>query len=281
MRKFSKVVLVIAAAVGVVGIGLTIGGVSMGATITGLNLSKDGLGSTVRQTAKYVSFGDEDDRNQSDSKEAAGTNGEIYLVDGVSKLDLSIRTGELYLKEYNGNEIKVEVSGKHREKVRVGQEGDTLVLESIGRVQDREITVSYPKKTEFEEASVDVVAGTVNLDDNFYAKKLEVSVAAGEFTNDSTITAEKAELTVGTGNIDLENLKVQNLEADCGIGNIDLGIDGKEKDYDYEISCAAGAIDIGDSSFSGLGHEKKISNPGSSGKMTFDCGVGNITVDFE
>ena len=35
MRKFSKVVLVIAAAVGVVGIGLTIGGVSMGATITG------------------------------------------------------------------------------------------------------------------------------------------------------------------------------------------------------------------------------------------------------
>ena len=148
-------------------------------------------------------------------------------------------------------------------------------------MQDREITVSYPKKTEFKEASVDVVAGTVNLDDNFYAKKMEVSVAAGEFTNDSTITAEKAELTVGTGNIDLENLKVQNLEADCGIGNIDLGIDGKEKDYDYEISCAAGAIDIGDSSFSGLGHEKKISNPGSSGKMTFDCGVGNITVDFE
>ena len=35
-------------------------------------------------------------------------------------------------------------------------------------------------------------------------------------------------LTVGTGNVDLENLKVQNLEADCGIGNIDLDINGKE-----------------------------------------------------
>ena len=288
MRKFSKVVLVIAAAVGVVGIGLTIGGVSMGATITGLNLSKDGLGSAVRQTAKYVSFGDEDDWNQdwdeideSDSKEAAGTNGEIYLFDGVSKLDLSIRTGELYLKEYNGNEIKVEVSGKDREKVRVGQEGETLVLESIGRVQDREITVSYPKKMEFEDASVDVAAGTVNLDDDFYAKKLEVSVAAGEFSNDGAVTAEKADISVGTGNVDLDNLNVQNLEADCGIGNIDLDINGKESDYDYEISCSAGEIDIGDSSYSGIGHEKKISNPGSSGKMTFDCGVGNITVDYE
>ena len=64
MRKFSKVVLVIAAAAGVVGIGLTIGGASMGATIAGLNLSKDGFGSAVRQTVKYVSFGDEDDWNQ-------------------------------------------------------------------------------------------------------------------------------------------------------------------------------------------------------------------------
>ena len=287
MRKFSKVVLVIAAAAGVVGIGLTIGGASMGATIAGLNLSKDGFGSAVRQTVKYVSFGDEDDWNQdwdeideSDSKEAAGTSGEIYLVDGVSKLDLSIRTGELYLKEYNGNEIKVEVSGKDREKVRVGQEGETLVLESIGRVQDREITVSYPKKTEFEDASVEVAAGTVNLDD-FYAKKLKVSVAAGEFLNDGAVTAEKADISVGTGNVDLDNLNVQNLEADCGIGNIDLDINGKESDYDYEISCSAGEIDIGDSSYSGIGHEKKISNPGASGKMDLDCGVGNITVDFE
>lgn len=260
----------------------------MGATIAGLNLSKDGFGSAVRQTVKYVSFGDEDDWNQdwdeideSDSKEAAGTSGEIYLVDGVSKLDLSIRTGELYLKEYNGNEIKVEVSGKDREKVRVGQEGETLVLESIGRVQDREITVSYPKKTEFEDASVEVAAGTVNLDDDFYAKKLKVSVAAGEFLNDGAVTAEKADISVGTGNVDLDNLNVQNLEADCGIGNIDLDINGKESDYDYEISCSAGEIDIGDSSYSGIGHEKKISNPGASGKMDLDCGVGNITVDFE
>ena len=81
---------------------------------------------------------------------------------------------------------------------------------------------------EFEDASVDVAAGTVNLDDDFYAKKMEVSVAAGEFSNDGAVTAEKADITVGTGNVDLENLNVQDLEADCGIGNIDLDINGKE-----------------------------------------------------
>ena len=288
MRKFSKVVLVIAAAVGVTGIGLTVGGASMGATIAGLNLSKYGFGSAVRQVTKYTDTGDKDDWKQdwdeideSDATESSGTTGDVYLIDDVSKLDFSISAGELSFKEYDGNEIKIEVSGKHREKVRVGQEGDTLVLESTGRSQDREINVSYPKKMEFEDASIDVAAGTVNLGDDFFAKKMDVSVAAGELTNDSTITAEKADITVGTGNVDLENVKVQTLEADCGIGNIDLGIDGKESDYDYEISCAAGSIDIGDSSYSGLGHEKKISNPGASGKMNLNCGVGNITVDFE
>ena len=65
MRKFSKVVLVIAAAAGVVGIGLTIGGASMGATIAGLNLSKGGFGSAVRQ----------DEIDESDRKEAAERTG--------------------------------------------------------------------------------------------------------------------------------------------------------------------------------------------------------------
>ncbi len=288
MKKSSKVMLLTAAVVGVVGIGMSIGGVAMGATITGLNLSKYGFSDAIKQTTKYVSFDNEDEWEQdwdeideSDSTEAAGTAGEIYLIDGISKLDLSVRTGELYLKEYDGDQIKVEVAGKHREKVRVGQDGDTLVLESIGRVQDREITLSYPKKMEFQDATVEVAAGTVNLDDDFYAKKLDVEVAAGEFINNGAVTAEKAAITVGTGNVDLKKLKVQKIEADCGIGNIGLDIDGKESDYDYEISCAAGNVDVGNSSYSGLGHEKEISNPGASGKMELECGVGNITVTFE
>ena len=288
MKKSSKVMLLTAAVVGVAGIGMSIGGVAMGATITGLNLSKYGFSDVIKQTTKYVSFDNEDEWEQDwdeidelDSTEAAGTTGEIYLIDGISKLDLSVRTGELYLKEYDGDQIKVEVSGKHREKARVGQDGDTLVLESIGRVQDREITLSYPKKMEFQDATVEVAAGTVNLDDDFYAKKLDVEVAAGEFINNGAVTAEKAAITVGTGNVDLKKLKVQKIEAACGIGNIGLNIDGKESDYDYEISCAAGNVDVGNSSYSGLGHEKEISNPGASGTMELDCGVGNITVTFE
>lgn len=284
MKKSSKVILLAAAVVSAAGIGMSIGGVAMGATVTGLNLSKYGFSGVIRQIAKYVSLDNADDRDEIDevdSTKSTGTGGDIYLIDEVPDLELFIGSGELYLQEYDGNQIKIEVSGKYRDKVRVGQEDDTLVVESTGGVQDRKIILSYPKKTEFEEASIEVPAGTVNLKDNFCAKELDVSVVAGELTNDGAVTAENTTITVGTGNVDLEDLTVQKLEADCGIGNIDFTVNGRESDYDYEISCAAGNVDIGGSSYSGLGHEKDISNPGASGRMELDCGVGNITVDFE
>lgn len=53
--------LLTAAVVGVVGIGMSIGGVAMGATIAGLNLSKYGFDGIVKQTAKYISLDDKDD----------------------------------------------------------------------------------------------------------------------------------------------------------------------------------------------------------------------------
>mgnify|MGYP000778413802 CR=1 FL=1 len=49
MKKSSKVMLLTAAVVGVVGIGMSIGGVAMGATIAGLNLSKYGFDGIVKQ----------------------------------------------------------------------------------------------------------------------------------------------------------------------------------------------------------------------------------------
>ena len=287
MRKFSKGMLIAAAVTGIVGIGMSIGGVAMGATITGLNLSKYGFRDAVRTMTKVTWSEDSSDWDQDwdeitllDVAENAGDT-RIYLTDAADDLDFSISAGELFLKEYDGNQIKIEVSGDDKDKVRVGKDEDALILEGIGRVQNRTVNVWYPKNKEFKEVSVEIAAGTVSLENDFCAKKLEVEVAAGEFSSTNTVTANEAEITVGTGNADMQKLDVQKLDAGCGVGNIDLAIAGKKSDYDYEISCAAGSVDVGDDSYSGLGHEKEISNPGSSGKMELECGVGNITVTFE
>ena len=266
MKKSSKVMLLTAAVVGVVGIGMSIGGVAMGATIAGLNLSKYGFDGIVKQTAKYISLDDKDDWEQDWDEitqlEPVETDNdkEIFETAPISDLKLSLSGDELKFRSYDGDKLRIEVSGSKKDKIRIGTEDDSLILETIGRTRDREITVSYPKNVRFKETSIEVAAGTVTMCDEFRTDDLDVSVAAGEFTN--------------TG-------KINNLEVDCGIGNVDLGILGKEADYNYQISCSAGNVDIGDSSYSGVGHNKNITNPNAKGNMNLDCGVGNITVDFE
>ena len=288
MKKSSKVMLLIAAVVGVAGIGMSIGGVAMGATIAGLNLSKYGFSDAIKKTTKYVSLDDKDSWEQDwDEITQLGpveTDGdkEIFETAPTSELEFSLSGDELKFQSYDGDKLRIEVTGSKRDKVRIGTEDDSLILETTGRSQNREITVSYPKNVRFKETSIDVAAGTVTMCDEFRTDDLDVSVAAGEFTNAGKISvANDTSITVGTGNVELSELDIYNLEVDCGIGNVDLDILGKEADYNYEISCSAGNVDIGGSSYSGVGHNKNITNPNARRDMNLDCGVGNITVNFE
>lgn len=290
MRKISRVLLKTALVLGVAGMGLCIGGVAMGATITGLDLSRYGVNTTVNTTIKKVaksawttgSDGWDEDWDEISRLEPTETDKdkEVFETDPSADLEFSLSAGELSFQPYDGDRIRIEVSGEKKDKVRVGKDDGSLVLETTGRTQDRKILVSYPQNYTFDETSIEIAAGTVTLKDGFNTGELDVSVAAGEFTNTGRLTAREVSIEVGAGNVELSELDTKELEADCGVGNIELNISGRETDYNYEISCAAGEIEIGGSSYSGIGHSKEITNPNAKGDMELNCGVGNITVTF-
>ena len=182
MKKSSKVMLLTAAVVGVVGIGMSIGGVAMGATIAGLNLSKYGFDGIVKQTAKYISLDDKDDWEQDWDEitqlEPVETDNdkEIFETAPISDLKLSLSGDELKFRSYDGDKLRIEVSGSKKDKIRIGTEDDSLILETIGRTRDREITVSYPKNVRFKETSIEVAAGTVTMCDEFRTDVLEMLI---------------------------------------------------------------------------------------------------------
>lgn len=284
MRKFSKVALIFAAVVGVAGVGMTIGGVAMGATIAELNIGKHGFGKTVNKVITPTTVSDKNWDMDWDDIHAVEPewdgNKEVYLISRVSSLDMSLSADQLTFEEYDGDSLRVEVSGNKKNQVRVGEDEDTLVLETIGRKSDRQILLQYPKGTKFEDTSIEVAAGTVEMQSDFQTEDLDIEVVAGEFTNNGQISTESADISVGTGNVELQNLKVTDLEGDCGVGNMSLGIAGSEKDYNYEISCGAGCIQVGDNSYEGLGHDESVSNAGATGDMDLSCGIGNMEISF-
>ena len=157
----------------------------------------------------------------------------------------------------------------------------TITDTRSGNVKKKKLVkVSIPSGKEFDRVSLGVDMGTIDLDCDLNVQDFSVEVGAGEFDGYGNITAVNCDLQVGAGTIDIDQIDVQKLSADCGAGEIDMVITGKEKDYNYDLSCGMGEIDLEDSEYSGLGIEKTISNEGAKKEMVLECGMGEIDVEF-
>lgn len=129
-----------------------------------------------------------------------------------------------------------------------------------------------------EEVELSVGAGSVNLA-SLEAKEAELEVGAGNLAV-SNMDVSKLVLDVGAGNADLEGRIIEKAEIDCGMGNMNLLLEGDENDYDYNLECAVGKIEVGNNRFSGLASERYMSN-GSDRLLKIDCAVGTVKVDFK
>jgi len=56
-------------------------------------------------------------------------------------------------------------------------------------------------------------------------------------------------------------------------------LNSREQDHNYEMECAAGNLQAGSHSISGLAGDKSVNN-GSDSTYTLECAMGNMKVTF-
>lgn len=127
-------------------------------------------------------------------------------------------------------------------------------ISSFGRSKDVAIVLEVPKGTDIRKLKAQVGVGTLTVND-LQVEELDGECGVGEFDFSGEIK------------------KFGNLK--CGIGSMYLNLVGSEKDYDYSLECGMGNISLGDRDFSGLGSGQEISN-GSDKKFTLECGMGEL-----
>jgi hypothetical protein len=110
-----------------------------------------------------------------------------------------------------------------------------------------------------EESNYNVGAGTIEL------KELQ---------------AKDVSIECGVGRVFIEGTITGNNDITCGVGNVELNLDGEEDDYSYDIESGVGNINIEDDHYQSIS-DKRINNDGAVGAFKLDCSVGNITVDFQ
>lgn len=158
------------------------------------------------------------------------------------------------------------------------------------------ITITVPEDFVAEDMMIDIGAGSMDAD-SIRAIKGNFTVEAGRLSVDQIAVSEESVFNVGAGEMVLEDADLKDITLDagvgsvvvdgtltgdnditCGVGRIKLTLEGEEDDYSYDISAGIGDVDINGSSYHSK--EKRIDN-GSDNNLKLDCGIGNITVDFD
>lgn len=157
-------------------------------------------------------------------------------------LDIEFNAGELEIKYGDVDSIQVEQEKVSHYECYV--EDDTLHIEGGVKVgigkNDGKIIITLPKGKQFDEVDIEV----------------------------------------GAGRAVVTELDAKELDAQVGAGQLIITMTGEESDYDYELECGIGHIEVGSSSYSGLGYEKEISNPGATRHFSVECGAGEVQIQF-
>lgn len=169
---------------------------------------------------------------------------------------------------------------------------------SLGNITDRKLTLYVPEGVMFSKVDVELGAGQVIID-GLNAAVVSLDVGAGQIQA-KNIQAGELEISVGAGQVELPGMKVDELKVEigmgelvgsgsidksadleCSMGNLELTLAGSQKDFNYQLEVAAGNLDLGSNSYSGLATEQKIQNPTAVKTMDIECAMGNVTISFE
>ena len=220
-------------------------------------------------------------------------------IEKVQDLEIKIGGAALYILEAEDGKLSFQVEGKG--KYRCYESGGVLVVEG-GRDRkfsnnDEKVYLYLPKDKTFGDVSIDVGAGYIEIG-AMTAEELAFSIGAGEITAES-IKGDNLKVSAGAGIAQLENVNIREMDievgmgeccvqgyiqeeikVECGMGNVELALTNEKEDFNYDISCAAGVIDIGGKSYSAMADDIYVDND-ASGECTLECAMGNIEIAFE
>ncbi len=240
MKRFLKVILILAAVFGAVGLGLTAGGAAMGATMGDVSILNQV--SQVLDILDDRDSGDDPNDNtyeseddfQANAENAANEKGvltdnadssdytKVYEASAISDLSCDLRYEELILKTWNEDKVQVKVSGKDHNRVEISNDNSCLKIESNKKVRNRSVEIFCPENLSFQKVKLQMGAGTINLDGDFKADQMEVNVGAGTLENSGSLDIKEADFTVGVGTADLSGIQVEKLNGSCGMGNVQV-----------------------------------------------------------
>ena len=212
-----------------------------------------------------------------------GDTEQSFAAEDVRVLDVEAGACQLVIEESEDEEFHVNVQGAG--KYQGYLKGNTLCIKGVRGTalgnggQECRISLAVPKGTSFQEIELSLGAGQVSGKTELSAERMKIELGAGEITL-SGLTAEEFEAEVGMGALTVHADIQKTADVECAMGSIAMFLAGAKTDYNYQVEAAAGEVNIGGQSISGVAGEWNISNDAPR-DINVECAMGSIAISFE
>ena len=278
MKKGWKVFWIVCAVMAAAGIAMTVTGIALGGLAMLSNADEAGpVHDWLQRTGRRV------------ETENTVPDGEmITAYEGIDEISLDLSNLGIVVTPSDSEAVIVDTSQLRsdiREDVVISQNGGKLEMETDGHSgfhwnadDPGMLYISIPRGAYYNSFSADVGAGLLEME-GVSAGEISLEVGAGQIIAEGFCT-DVLEADCGAGQISLQGEVLRNADLNCDVGEVLFTLPGGMEVYNYELSCSAGELIVGDEAYSGIRNDMKIDN-GSSCLIEAECRIGRMEIMFE
>lgn len=303
MNKFIRALLIIFAGCLVLGGGLLIAGIALGGTWEDATVTIGNDEYDVQDMFDHGIFrfgGSTHYSDDSDIPEATTTNELTVAANEIRNLDLTLRSCEFEILESEDDQIRAEIEEGKEEYFSLKVKDGTLHINDIRKNKNHlkavHVNLWVPSDCVFDHIDVTVGAGDVQIS-RLAANTINIEGGAGKIKAKTLIANNELDAEIGAGDFYITEASLGETDIDCGVGrfkigtctlngnadisggvgDVNIGIVGEKEDFNYELSCGMGELEVFDESYTSLGKDKEIDN-GARYTISLECGVGRVNV---
>lgn len=234
---------------------------------------------------------------------------QTYAHSSVRNIELDVDAAEIYVKTAtDADMIGVSLEYGREQYYECELDGDTLLVRYVRNHHEElegnyaaRLVIAVPEGTSFETVDLNIGAAKMIFEDLvFSCENLNVNVGAGRLEAENFKVTGQSKIDIGAGEVVMDDCSFQDIAIDCAMGNVEMdgvlkgslngncamgnmSIDlaGNREDYNYNLSCNMGSLEVNGKQYSGLGGEYNETNSDAVGTITLECDMGNVELDIE
>lgn len=232
---------------------------------------------------------------------------DTFAANDVRKLALRIAAAAVRTEEAADGQIRVEAKNLQEDRYTCElREGKLVVAYKTDGIvnwhpfggDEAEITIYLPAGLALEDVVLEIGAGSMDMvAAPLSCARMDVEIGAGKWKAARLSVPGGLNVEIGAGKAKMKDVTAGSLNIECGVGSsaykgrvngdikVNCGVGScrfqlanRERDFNYDVSCAVGSVTINGNRLRSIASRKTYRNESALGTAVFECGLGSIEV---